>query len=191
MFDFFYSDPHFFHAGVIKYENRPFRDVAHMNEELVARYNRVVGPTSNVLWLGDCTFAGHGATAALFKRLNGKRSLVRGNHDRGFGSMLRLGFDLVADELRISSYGMELRACHFPPATYYDKRHAKRGPDKHNERRPVLGRGERLIHGHTHGLKKRVGNCLNVGVEAWDYYPVPARYAVSVLEGPDAVSVPQ
>lgn len=181
MFSHFYSDPHFFHANIIEYENRPFRGPHHMNETLVHRYNWVVGPRDHVLWLGDCTFAGHALTAELFSRLNGKRSLVLGNHDHGRASMHRLGFELVAAELSLVVCGLEMRACHYPPATYYDSR-VDRPKDKREKRRPVLARGERLIHGHVHGKRRLHGKCLNLGVEAWDYAPVPAQCVADAFD---------
>ncbi len=40
---FFTSDTHFNHANIIRFCNRPFKDVSHMNEAIISNWNRVVG----------------------------------------------------------------------------------------------------------------------------------------------------
>lgn len=41
---FFTSDTHFNHTNIIRFCNRPFKDVTHMNETIIANWNSVVGP---------------------------------------------------------------------------------------------------------------------------------------------------
>ena len=55
---FFTSDTHFSHATIIKFCQRPFKDVSHMNDELVQRWNEVVGPDDIVFHLGDFAWGG-------------------------------------------------------------------------------------------------------------------------------------
>ena len=43
---FFTSDTHFNHTNIIRFCSRPFKDVEHMNETLIANWNRVVLATS-------------------------------------------------------------------------------------------------------------------------------------------------
>ena len=50
---FFTSDTHFNHANIIRFCNRPFIDVAQMNETLIANWNKVVGEDDTVFHLGD------------------------------------------------------------------------------------------------------------------------------------------
>ena len=45
--------------------------------------------------------------------------------------------------------------------------------DRFMNRRPPRIKGEVLIHGHTHQPRRRDGNQIHVGVDAWDYAPVP------------------
>lgn len=82
MKNFFISDTHFFHANIIKYENRPFANVREMNEEMIRRWNKKVSPEDNVYILGDFSFGKVDETCELLKRLNGKKYLIKGNHDK-------------------------------------------------------------------------------------------------------------
>ena len=49
----FTSDTHFSHCNIIKYCNRPFKDVDEMNKILIQNWNNVVRPDDIVWHLGD------------------------------------------------------------------------------------------------------------------------------------------
>ena len=51
-----FSDPHFDHANIIRYCERPFKDVEEMNETLLRNYRELVGPDDGVYFLGDMAF---------------------------------------------------------------------------------------------------------------------------------------
>ena len=79
---YFTSDTHFDHSNIIKYCSRPFKDVNHMNQLLITRWNETVPENGHVYHLGD--FAFHNSVEqleALRSRLNGKITLILGNHD--------------------------------------------------------------------------------------------------------------
>lgn len=78
---FFTSDTHFYHANIIRFCNRPFRDVDEMNETLISNWNNVIGPNDTVFHLGDFCFGGAAEWTKVLDRLNGKIYLVLGNHD--------------------------------------------------------------------------------------------------------------
>ena len=50
---FFTSDTHFNHANIIKFCNRPFKDVEQMNDVMIANWNGVIGKDDTVFHLGD------------------------------------------------------------------------------------------------------------------------------------------
>ena len=85
------SDTHFNHAGILNFKDADgssirgsrFADVTDMDEQMIANWNSVVKPGDKVYHLGDVLF-GLDKPAWLdanFKRLNGKKRLVVGNHD--------------------------------------------------------------------------------------------------------------
>lgn len=78
---FFTSDTHFNHANIIRYCNRPFADVQSMNDAIIARWNSVVGAEDIVWHLGDVGFGDRERLKEIVPKLNGKKFLVRGNHD--------------------------------------------------------------------------------------------------------------
>lgn len=80
---FFIADPHFGHSRVIAYDGRPFANVDEMNREMVKRWNRTVKANDTVWLLGDlCLTTNSTFINSLVKKLNGRKNLVMGNHDR-------------------------------------------------------------------------------------------------------------
>ena len=78
---FFTSDTHFYHANIINFCGRPFKNVEVMNETLIANWNSVVGPDDLVFHLGDFCLGGSAEWTNILNRLNGKIYLIVGNHD--------------------------------------------------------------------------------------------------------------
>lgn len=80
---FFISDTHFGHRGIIEFSAtkpfRPFATIEEHDEELVRRWNFVVGVKDTVWHLGDFCFGKR--TLEIAARLNGNKKLVMGNHD--------------------------------------------------------------------------------------------------------------
>lgn len=84
---FFCSDHHFGHSNILAFQNwdgsmlRPgFNDIEHMNEVLIERHNSVVAPNDRVYFLGDVAMSGK--YLPLLHRMNGKKVLIKGNHDK-------------------------------------------------------------------------------------------------------------
>ena len=48
-------------------DSRPFKDVEHMNETLIANWNRVVGPDNIVFHLGDFCLGGSAEWTKILK----------------------------------------------------------------------------------------------------------------------------
>ena len=83
---FLVSDTHFGHAGVCRFTRndgvtklRPWTDPDEMDEFMVAAWNERVGPNDRVYHLGDCVI--NRKALKTLGRLNGRKVLIKGNHD--------------------------------------------------------------------------------------------------------------
>lgn len=112
---FFTSDTHFNHANIIRFCNRPFKDVEQMNDVMIANWNSVIGKDDTVFHLGDFCLGGAAEWTKILDRLNGKIYLIMGNHDlknirQGFISR----FEHVAMQIRIEIGKKRIYLCHYP-----------------------------------------------------------------------------
>lgn len=174
----FTADEHIGHANIIRYANRPFRDVDHMREELIERHNAVVQPGDSVWHLGDVALS-EKHVAPYIARLHGNHMLIMGNHDachpcrKGHQAAVRRyvdhGFKAVYERftllLTASPFFVAALACHMP-YVLDDPRH-----EKYGQYRPK-DEGAVLIHGHVHGHWQVNGRQFNVGVDVNDYAPI-------------------
>lgn len=98
---FVISDTHFSHTNSWeKFKRadgsplRPFTSTEEMDETMVERWNAKVKPGDHVYHLGDCAIAKRGLE--FVRRLNGKKRLVRGNHDIFKDELYRdIGFEKI------------------------------------------------------------------------------------------------
>lgn len=74
------ADLHLGHANVIQYCNRPFVDVAQMNEHLVSQ-TRKVREDEWLVIVGDLAMGDHEEAMAWIRRIPGRKVMVLGNHD--------------------------------------------------------------------------------------------------------------
>lgn len=81
---FFIADTHFGDEAILRYEKRPFSSVEEMDQEMIRRWNEVVGDEDLVFHLGDVSSYGKEKTKEILSRLRGKKHLVLGNHDLDF-----------------------------------------------------------------------------------------------------------
>lgn len=79
---FFTADNHLCHENIITYCNRPFKDAHHMNEVLIKNWNEVVPEDADVIIGGDFIHTGQiDSVRRIVNSLNGRKSLIYGNHD--------------------------------------------------------------------------------------------------------------
>ncbi len=175
---FLSSDHHFHHANVITYCKRPFSSVEEMNEEMVKRWNGVVKPEDTVYYLGDFSLAQR-AVPEFGPRLNGIKHLFMGNHDhchpchksKAEGKRkiyYDAGFKTIEMHGELEVAGQKVTISHMP---YWPDQLTEGYEMKYKEFRPT-NQGLWLLHGHVHEKWKTNGKMINVGVDAWNFYPV-------------------
>ena len=76
--EYIISDSHHGHANIIEYCDRPFDSCKEMDEQMVSRWNSVVGDEDVVYHLGDVAF---GEAEEYLNELAGQIVVVSGNHD--------------------------------------------------------------------------------------------------------------
>jgi len=158
---FFTADLHLGHGNIIKYCDRPFKDVNHMNRELIRRWNERVKPEDVVIHNGDFCFKTHTdgkgmpVSAKTWEdKLNGKIIFIKGNHDKN-------------NSCRTKIYSLQLKIG---------------GQYIHIVHDPLFAntKYEINITGHVHEkwqckrIKKGFSftDCINCGVDVWNFYPV-------------------
>ncbi len=82
------SDHHLFHDNILKFKKadgspyRPFSSIEEMHETIIERHNALVKPEDHFYFGGDVTFKLGGEFQHLMSRLNGKKRLIVGNHEK-------------------------------------------------------------------------------------------------------------
>jgi len=145
---FVISDTHFHHQNVIQYANRPFKTAEEMDEEMIKRWNKVVGKEDIVFHLGDFALWDEDEIKKLRQRLNGTIFLFRGNHDHR-KKVDNAGFIIIEGTLEMDN----LIFSHYPLT------------------KEEIPKGFINIHGHIHAKDSYYG--INVSVERIDYTPIP------------------
>jgi len=161
---FFTADTHFHHKRAIPLNDRPFKDVDHMNSELIRRWNNRVTDNDTVVVLGDFCLAGVNKTRDIISQLNGEKILILGNHDvfnHKPNKWVEMGFRRVKHSGLL--YGFGIAMSHYP---YAGQEH-----DGRKFELALQDGGMPLLHGHVHKQWTRKGRMFNVGVDVRDYEP--------------------
>lgn len=190
---FLTSDWHIGHDNAIVYDERPFKDVTHMHESLITRYNATVPENGICYFVGDM-----GNKPAEIKkivdRLNGTKVLILGNHDKGMDAMYNAGFDAVMHGMVLYYRNERITVSHCPLLdTYredcslmarYEGMTKDDLPFWHGNNNPkhralsTKNDGQFHVHGHIHSRpnhvksKKILGRQMDIGVCANSYTPV-------------------
>lgn len=148
-----------YHLGEDRFEimGRPFKSQMEMIDTLVNNHNSVVAPEDTVFIVGDVCYNKAPEYLPHIARFNGKKILIRGNHDRVFS------------DKTLSPYFVEIYTeghQHFElingincSVTHYPSRGV---PFAFN------------LVGHIHSAWKYQLNMLNVGVDVHHFFPVNA-----------------
>ena len=167
---YFTSDLHLGHRAIISMQNRPFADVEEMDRTLIDNYNAMVHKDDTVYILGDIAHHMHVEDVnKIIERLNGRKILIRGNHDKKYDRGL---FEEIRDFKEVSLNGHSFSLMHYPMLEW-----------------PKSFHGSIMLHGHIHSdesynLKNRENGILryDVGVDANQFRPVSVREILKFFE---------
>lgn len=145
------------HLGEDRFElmGRPFQTVDQMVNTLIANHNTVVAKDDIVYMVGDVCYQKTPEFLDRVALFNGKKTLIRGNHDRGItDEQFKKYFKVIVPEgmgLDLEIDGIKCYVTHYPT-------HGKQ--DRFN------------LVGHIHAAWKYQLNSLNIGVDVHNFRPV-------------------
>ena len=122
-----------------------------MDELIIRNWNQRVKDSDTIYMLGDFCFTRRDESlpAWYLNKLQGRKILIKGNHDRR--ATFRAGWDAVHDSLEIAIDGQPLWLNH-----YFVWDHERDHP------------GTWLLYGHVHGRRAPV----YVGIDAFGFKPI-------------------
>ena len=144
------SDLHLNHAKIIKYCDRPFKDVNIMNETIIENWNYLVKEDDLIYILGDFCF---GDARPLLDKLNGIKVLIEGSHDSSAMSC-RNKFKFTTPLLNIVIDKQPITLCHYAMRVW----HRSHYNSYHS-------------YGHSHGTLPSIGKSMDVGVDTNNFKP--------------------
>ena len=165
----FTSDCHFHHANIIKFCDRPYADVAEMNEKMVANWNAVVRPNDDVYIVGDLSFGRYKQIEEILKQLNGKLHLIYGNHDGVIRKHeeLQSYFVWCKDIAEIKYKKQRIVMCHYAMKVWNNSH-----------------RGAWHLYGHSHGTLPDDPNSLSfdIGFDSHNCTPISFEQVEAIIE---------
>jgi calcineurin-like phosphoesterase family protein len=167
---YFTSDLHLFHELVFKMYRKKYNSIEEMHKDFIKEWNKKVQSKDLVYVIGDVSFGKFDETKEIITKLNGKKILIRGNHDERFTSAqwIDIGFVDVRDILVIKKDSAKWILCHYPYASsfkYFIRSiFGRKGQANYFKVFPSY-KSYKLIHGHHHAGDVYHFDRVNV---AWD-----------------------
>ena len=148
----FVADTHFSHKNILRFRNKRVEtfnldvnneDVLEQHDiELIKLWNSVIKKKDTVYIIGDFSFASPERTRKILEKINGKKHLIVGNHDKACNTLSNY-FESVSQIKEVTfkktvfpflDESIHCVLCHFPMIAWNRRMH-----------------GSLMIHGHTHG----------------------------------------
>lgn len=156
------SDLHFGHKNIIKYENRPYKTIDDMNCDYIKLWNSKIKSEDLVYILGDFSWLKPVETTKILKQLNGRKTLIIGNHDCTFLNKSYFDstmFEEITHYKEIKLNKQLICMCHYPIADWNGKEN-----------------GSIHLYGHVHTIqndaekfmesqRQQGYKCFNVGID--------------------------
>lgn len=179
MTTFIASDIHLSHKNILQYcpHRRQGKDmpteedavksmVNSMNELIISNWNSVVEPEDETYILGDVAMSIIANAPPLIRRLNGKKYLIAGNHDKTLRKLIKNSYHELYDlfewiedvhEMFVKINGKKIPVfmSHYPHQSYN-----------------YMNQGGIHFHGHLHGSPSGlIGRIKDCGIDTNNLYP--------------------
>ncbi|WP_395517529.1 metallophosphoesterase [Pseudorhizobium flavum] len=171
MTTFLTADTHFGHGTMLTAQKRPFASVEEMNEALIANWNAVVHPKDTVWHLGDFAMKMQADQIAdVFRRLNGRKHLILGNHDyykdgTVLPALTRLPWESISAAAQITHDGQRIMLSHYAHWAWNQSH-----------------RGSYQAYGHNHGSLPGLPGSVDVGVDCQGLKPISVEEFIRQAE---------
>lgn len=133
---------------------RPFKNGTECVDEMILRHNSIVKPEDTVIVAGDVCYLKAPEMLHRVAEFNGRKTLVRGNHDRGISDdEFSKYFEMIVPDgghLILDAGGIKCTVTHYPTTGH---------PEMFN------------LVGHVHSAWKYQLNMMNVGVDVNHFFP--------------------
>lgn len=149
----FTSDQHYDHKNICRFAGRPYSGVKEMNEALIKNHNEMVNHNDTVYFLGDFAFCSLNYMESILYRLNGKKHLILGNHDKKINKNRK--YFLENNLFESIDYYKEITIDKQLIILFH---YGMRVWNKHHY-------GSWLLYGHSHGSLPPHGKSVDVGVD--------------------------
>ena len=183
---YFISDTHFYHRNILEYSGRPFSSVEEMHKTIIRNWNSQVRDQDTVIVVGDFSFGTNAETKGILDQLKGTKILVKGNHDKNGLA----GFDFVCETMTLKIADEFVLVCHYPykhkwyKSLYNKIKHFFKGKKQFRRRHDWYypeDTGGFLLNGHSHSKLKVQGRAIHVGVDAWNFKPIPLQKIADII----------
>lgn len=165
------SDTHYAHENIIKYSNRPFRNVLDMNASLICNINCALPKGGTLYHLGDWSFGGLEKAFEFHSYLRRDIDiiLITGNHDERNlkDKAFRKLFLEIHPFLETKLNGQRTTLCHYA-LRVWNKSHY----------------GAWHLYGHSHGSLPDDPNSLSfdIGVDCHNFKPLHFNEIAAIMQ---------
>ena len=162
---YYTADTHFGHNNVIGFDDRPFANTQEMDRFMIDAWNSRVKDDDEVYIVGDFMYRSEHSVEYYAKRLNGRKYLILGNHDKLTPEDERC-FVGIEKMMHVCDYyegrAQQICLCHFPIAEWngYKRGHYHIYAHIHNQ------------DNDTYRFMKNRAHALNAGCMINNYIPV-------------------
>jgi calcineurin-like phosphoesterase family protein len=157
----FTADEHYFHHRIIKYCNRPFKNIEEMNRTIIDNHNEVVKEDDIVIHAGDFSFRTSSDTLLIIEELNGKHIFLEGSHDIWLKKYKDWSWK---NQKMYHKYYIRWEKKIENKLIVADHYAMRRWSQSHYNSWQLFG--------HSHGQTEPVGKQWDVGVDNNNFYPI-------------------